>query len=153
MLCPHRMSPDERRVLEQQADKLMRRGDLPGTAATLRRLVEAFPEEPSYVERLADVEASLDPSERSVRMPPPRPTGENAGPLHEAEALAAAGRYAEAVAIYRALLAATPDAPLLKERLAELYALAQVAAPKRPAVNRSQVLEHLLERITSRRRS
>lgn len=148
------MSPDERRALEQQADKLMRRGDLPGTAATLRRLVEAFPEEPSYVERLGDVEASLDPVERGrVSLPPPRPTGENATPLHEAEALAAAGKYAEAVAIYRALLTASPDAPLLKERLAELYALAQVAAPKRPPVNRAQVLEHLLERITSRRRS
>lgn len=147
------MSPDERRVLEQQADKLMRRGDLPGTAATLRRLVEAFPGEPSYVERLADVEASLDPSERGLALPPPRPTGEHATPVHEAEALAAAGKYAEAVAIYRALLAASPDAPLLKERLAEIYALAQVATPRRPSVNRAQLLEHLLERITSRRRA
>ncbi len=147
------MRPDERRALEQQVERLVRWGELPAAAAVLRRLVEAFPDELLLVERLADVEATLEPGERALHASPPRPTGEHQGPLHRAEALASEGRYAEAVALYRTLLDATPDAPLLKERLAELFALAQVAEPHRAPVNRANLLEHLLDRIGARRRS
>jgi hypothetical protein len=72
--------------------------------------------------------------------------------MHEAESLAAKGKYKEAIAIYRALLKDRPDWDLVKERLAELFQLAQVAAPNKTSVDQAGALKHLLDRINTRKR-
>ena len=147
------MLPEERAALEAKVDRHLRRGEMGDAFACLAQLAEAFPDELELQDRLAQLEESLDPAEkRRVAMLRPEPTGSNKSPMHRAEALAAQGKYVEAIEIYRALLASRPDWELVKERLAELFQLAQVASPARPAVNREGVLEHLLDRISSRKR-
>lgn len=147
------MTPSERAALETQLDRHVRRGELPAARAALERLCLAFPEDQALADRLTQLEADLDPSERRpVALGGIEPTGRHKTPMHEAEALAAKGKYKEAIAIYRALLKARPDWELVQERLAELFQLAQVAAPNRTSVNQAAALEHLLERITSRKR-
>jgi Flp pilus assembly protein TadD len=147
------MTQEERQAVETNVDRHLRRGELPEAWAALHQLVVAFPEDAAVAARLAQLEESLDPMERQ-RVAPTRaePTGGHKSPMHQAESLAAAGRYKEAIAIYRALLASRPDWELVKERLAELFQLAQVAEPKRTPVNREGLLEHLLERINARKR-
>lgn len=149
------MTPEERTALESQADRHVRRGELAEAWGLLQRLVEAFPEEPALADRLAQLEASMDPLERRrVAVAKVESTGSHKSPMHRAEALAAAGKYAEAIAIYRQLLADRPDWDLVKERLAELFQLAQVAHPAaRPNAHREALLETLLERISTRRRT
>lgn len=147
------MSPEDRATAETQLERHVRRGELSEAWSVLERLASAFPEETTFSERLAQVEQGLDPAERRrVAMTRVEPTGKHKTPMHEAEALAAAGRYKEAIGIYRRLLEQRPDWELVKERLAELFQLAQVAAPHRQPVNRENLLEHLLDRITARRR-
>lgn len=147
------MTPEERTSLETQAERHLRRGELADAYAVLAKLAAAFPEEPELALRLEQLELSLDPAEqRLVAMARPEPTGSHKTPMHEAESLAAKGRYKEAITIYRALLTQRPDWVLVKERLDELFELAQVAAPNRTTVNRAGVLEHLLERISTRKR-
>lgn len=148
------MSPDERSALESQADRHLRRGEISDAWAKLQKIAEQFPEDTALAERLAQLEQSLDPAERRrVAIAKVEITGTHKSPMHEAEALAAAGKYAEAITIYRRLLSERPDWDLVKERLAELFQLAQVTTSTRPAVNRESVLEHLLERISSRKRA
>ncbi len=147
------MTPEERTSHETQAERHLRRGELAEAYAVLSKLASAFPDEPELASRVAQLEQSLDPEERRrVAMTVPEPTGKHKTPMHEAEALAAKGRYKEAIALYRGLLAQRPDWDLVKERLAELFELAQVAAPNRPPVNQEGVLEHLLDRISTRKR-
>lgn len=147
------MTPEERTSLETQAERHLRRGELAEAYAVLAKLAAAFPDEPELTLRVEGLEQSLDPVEqRRVAMIRPEPTGKHKTPMHEAESLAAKGRYKEAITIYRALLAHRPDWDLVKERLDELFELAQVAAPNRPTVNQEGVLEHLLERISTRKR-
>ena len=148
------MTPVERSTLESQVERHVRRGELSEAWAALAKLSAAFPEDTALAERLAQLEQGLDPAERRrVAMTRSEPTAKHKTPMHEAEALAAAGKYKEAITIYRALLASRPDWDLVKERLAELFQLAQVAAPHRQPVNREKVLEHLLERISTRKRA
>lgn len=147
------MTPEERTSLETQAERHLRRGELAEAYAVLSKLAAAFPDEPELALRVEQLEQSLDPAEqRRVAMTRPEPTGRHKTPMHEAESLAAKGRYKEAITIYRALLAQRPDWDLVKERLAELFELAQVAAPHKPPPNREGVLEHLLGRISTRKR-
>ena len=147
------MTPAERFTLESQVERHVRRGELTEAWAALAKLSTAFPDDLALAARLAHLEQGLDPAERRrVAMTRSEPTAKHKTPMHEAEALAAAGRYKEAITIYRALLEQRPDWDLVKERLAELFVLAQVAAPHRPPVNRAKVLEHLLERISTRKR-
>lgn len=148
------MSPEDRSAAQTQLERHVRRGELSEAWAVLERLATAFPEDAGLAERLAQVEHGLDPAERRrVAMTRAEPTGKHPRtPMHEAEALAAAGRYKDAIVIYRRLLEQRPDWDLVKERLAELFQLAQVAAPHRLPVNRENVLEHLLDRITTRKR-
>ena len=87
--------------------------------AALQRLCAAFPDDGALAARLTQLEQGLDPAERRrVAMTRKEPTGAYKSPMHDAEALAAAGRYKEAIVIYRALLAHRPDWDLVKERLA-----------------------------------
>jgi len=148
------MSPEERSALESQAERHLRRGEISDAWAKLQKIAEQFPEDTALAERLAQLEQSLDPTERRrVASSKVEIAGAHKSPMHEAEALAAAGKYAEAITIYRRLLSDRPDWDLVKERLAELFQLAQVTTSTRPTVNRQDVLEHLLERISSRKRA
>lgn len=147
------MTPSERAALETQIDRHVRRGELPAARAALERLCLAIPDDLALADRLARLEADLDPSERRpVALGGIEPTGKHKTPMHEAESLAAKGKYKEAIAIYRALLNERPDWELVRERLAELFQLAQVAAPNRTSVNQAGALEHLLDRINTRKR-
>jgi predicted Zn-dependent protease len=147
------MTDAERAALEDQIGRHLRRGEVTDAWNRLRRLVAAFPGEPLLNQRLSQLEATLDPAELGrAATGEGDPTGKNPTPMHEAESLAAAGKYAEAITIYRSLLAARPDWELVKERLAELFVLAQIAAPKRSPVKREALLQGLLDRITSRKR-
>ncbi|MFZ5442847.1 MAG: hypothetical protein ACOZQL_22770 [Myxococcota bacterium] len=148
------MTPVERAALESQVERHLRRGELSDAWRALQQLVAAFPDDDALAARLAQLEESLDPLERRrAAVAKAEPSGTHKTPMHQAEALAAAGRYAEAIGIYRQLLAERPDWELVKERLAELFQLARVAHPARAPVNREAVLEHLLERISTRKRS
>lgn len=148
------MSPEERTALEGKVERHLRRGELSEAWASLSRLTDAFPEDASLQLRLRQLEESLEPSEwRRVTMARPEPSGVHKSPMHYAEGLAAAGKYTEAIEIYRALLDERPDWELVRERLGELFQLARVAQARRPAVDRAGVLEHLLERINARRRA
>ncbi|MDP3156774.1 MAG: tetratricopeptide repeat protein [Archangium sp.] len=147
------MTQDERVQLETQVERHVRRGELSEARALLERLCSAFPEDALLADRLVQLEQGLDPAERRrVAMSRIEPTGKHKTPMHEAEALAAGGKYKEAILIYRQLLEARPDWELVKERLAELFQLAQVAAPNRGGLNHEGTLEHLLDRITTRKR-
>ncbi|MEW5740466.1 MAG: hypothetical protein AB1938_16180 [Myxococcota bacterium] len=147
------MSPEERHAHESRAERALRRGELGVALDELRALAAAFPEEPALAARLAQLEANLSPQELRTRAPvSSEPSGVFSSPMHEAEALAAKGDFAGAIALYRHLLAEKPDLELVKERLAELFQLAQASTPPRQSVSREQVLEHLLGRISSRRK-
>ncbi len=147
------MTPEERTRLETQVERHVRRGELSEARSVLEKLCMAFPEDALLADRLVQLEQGLDPAERRrVAMGRVEPTGKHKTPMHEAESLAAAGRYKEAIFIYRELLEARPDWDLVKERLAELFQLAQVAAPNRSGVTHEGALEHLLDRISTRKR-
>lgn len=148
------MSPEERRALEQKADRSLRRGELGEALASFRRLVDAFPDDASLRERLAQLEQNLQPAELLNPKAAFRsdPSGVHASPMHQAEALAAKGDFAGAIALYRQLLATRPDWDLVKERLAELFQLAQASEAPRSVVSREHVLEQLLDRISTRRK-
>lgn len=149
------MTPVERSTLEAQVERHVRRGELAEAFAALQRLCAAFPEDAALADRLEQVEQGLDPSERRrAALARVETTGSFKSPMHEAEAHAAAGRYKDAITIYRGLLAERPEWDLVKERLAELFQLAQVAAPqRRQPVNREGLLQHLLDRISARKRA
>lgn len=147
------MTPEERAQLDSQVERHVRRGELSEARATLERLCAAYPDDAALAEKLEQLEQGLDPAERRrVAMTRSEPTGKHSTPMHRAEALAAAGKYKEAITIYRELLTQRPDWDLVKDRLAELFQLAQVAAPNRQGMNREGVLEHLLDRISTRKR-
>jgi predicted Zn-dependent protease len=148
------MSPDERAAREAQIEKHLRRGEMGEAFALLTQLAAAFPDDLALGSRLAELEQSLEPAERRrVALIGPEASELHKSPMHRAESLAASGKYVEAIAIYRDLRASRPDWDLVKERLAELFQLAQVATPVRPPVNKEGVLEHLLDRISTRKRS
>ncbi len=149
------MTPEERRALEQRADRATRRGELAEAFSALKQLAAAWPDDAGLQQRLAEFQASLQPAElmsakAHFAAEPSAPQSE----ADRAERLAAQGNYRDAIAIYRQLIAQRPDADLLKERLAELFQLAQVTArPSAPQpVDRATALNDMLERITSRRR-
>lgn len=148
------MTPEERHDTESHAERAVRRGEWGLALSLLREVALAAPDDAALAARIVELEAHLSPAERARRPPlSAEPSGVFRSPMHEAEALAARGDFAGAIAQYRRLLAENPDLDLVKERLAELFQLAQAsAAPKTHAVTREQVLEHLLGRITSRRR-
>jgi tetratricopeptide (TPR) repeat protein len=149
------MMPDERRTLEASAERHLRRGELREAVSLLQQLVQTYPGDAALIERLAQLEENLQPAELMSPKAALRSDPKIApSPMHDAEALASRGDFAGAITIYRQLLAQNPAAELVRERLAELFQLAQARSPARPTgSSRAQVLEHLLERITSRRRS
>ena len=146
------MTPEDRAQLEAAIDRHLRRGELSEAWAALSKLSDAFPGDAASAARIKHLEESLEPSEwRKMTMARVDRSALKT-PMHLAEEAAAQGRFTEALELYPALLDLNPHQELIKERLAELYQLARVAAPKKPGVDRLGVLEHLLERISSRRR-
>lgn len=147
------MSPLERQAHESRAERALKRGELAAALDELRALAAAFPDDPGLAARLAQLEANVSPQDLTARAPiSSEPSGVFASPMHEAEARAARGDFAGAIALYRRLLSDKPQLELVKERLAELFQLAQASEAPRQSVSREQVLEHLLGRISSRRR-
>jgi tetratricopeptide (TPR) repeat protein len=147
------MTPDERQQLEHKAERALRRGELRDAVTLLRQLVTACPDDAHARDKLAQLEASLEPGELMSAKAGFRSEASNvyASPQHQAEALAGRGDFAGAITIYQRLISQAPDADLLRERLAELQQLAQATA-RVPTVSREQLYEHLLERISARRR-
>lgn len=153
------MTPDERDTLEAKGDRAMRRGELSTAVELFQKLRAAFPADAALAEKLKNLEESLQPMELTSaksRFVPEPSAPRASSPLDEAEALAAKGDYAGAIAGYRKALAAKPGSELLKERLAELFRMMQAHAPQRPPppVTRSPelALSELLDRIASRRK-
>lgn len=150
------MSPEERAQLEHQIERAVRRGELADAIGLLRQLAADFPDDAAIAGKLEQLQESLQPAElmsakTNVRWDSPVPT---VSPVDAAERLADKGDYAGAIAAYRQLLAAQPGSELVKERLAELFALAQARAPRRPVPpkDKTLVLSELLARIDARRR-
>jgi tetratricopeptide (TPR) repeat protein len=147
------MSPAERQACEQRAERALRRGDFAEALSALRALAEAFPDELALATRLSELHASLGPGEGVAQAPvSTAPSGVSRSPMHQAEALAARGDFAGAIATYRQLLADNPQLELVRERIDELLQLAQARTTPRRSVSREQLLEHLLGRIATRKR-
>ena len=150
------MTSDERAKVEQQIERHLKRGEMADAYAHLQRLADAFPDDIALAGRLVERENSMEPGERrAVAAKQQESTGAHTRPVSQAEALAASGKYAEAITISRQLLASRPEWELVKERLTELFELARVASPLKPSgqPNREGVLEHLLDRINQRKRT
>ena len=151
------MSPEDRAAIEKNVERHVRRGDVYEACVLLQQLIEAFPDERALADRLLHLEGSLDPTERRrVSLIPPESTGSHRSPVSQAEAHVARGRYKDAIELYRSLLVERPDWDLVKERIAELELLQQLANPHEPppadAGDQKAVLEHLLDRISNRKR-
>ncbi|MBK7863279.1 MAG: tetratricopeptide repeat protein [Archangiaceae bacterium] len=104
---------------------------------------------------------------------PPEQAAQPTNSIQSAEALAARGDYAAAIALYRKALEKRPDSDLIRERLAELFQIVQAVAPKVSAaadtstsvapagvtpdgqapVSTLRLLSDLLDQISRRRRT
>lgn len=129
------MSPDERTEAEQRADRALRRGELSTALSLFQEIAAAFPGDEVVQLKLARIRENLQPMELTsakTRVPidqAPPPTNS----IQSAEALAARGDYAGAIALYRKALEKRPDSDLIRERLAELFQIAQSMAPRASA--------------------
>jgi hypothetical protein len=121
------MSPEELATQEAKADRFLKRGDFLRALAVLKGIVAEHPERSDLSERVQLIAESLHPSElqhASAPMPeidvaPPT------SPEEEGERLFQKGDYAGAAMAYRRALEAKPTSELIKERLVELFQLAQ----------------------------
>lgn len=151
------MTPADRQLVESRAERCLRRGELSEAFSLFKELIAAFPEDDALARRVAELEGSLQPAElmssKANFRAEPRQAPRNA--TEEAERLAEAGDYAGAISAYRKLLTDRPDNELVKERLQELFTLAQAAAPRpsAPTRHREAVLGEILSRIGARKRS
>ena len=166
------MSPGERAEAEARADRLIRRGEMAEAVAVLRGLLQQFPDDQALAQRLMDLAETLQPSElqhpkaRAASSSNDDPTGTGPArgtPEQAGERLFALGDHAGAMAAYRQALQQRPDSELVRERLEEIFRVAQSAPPTRPVSlpPRPQVasrgsaealLKSLLERVAARRR-
>jgi hypothetical protein len=126
-----RMTADERTEAEVRADRALRRGELSTALSLFQAIAAAFPDDPVIALKLSRIRETLQPMELSHAKT--RPVAEAkpvaSGSVESAEACAAKGDYGEAIAIYRKALERRPDSDLIKERLAELFQIAQSLAP------------------------
>jgi tetratricopeptide (TPR) repeat protein len=168
------MTPDERTEAEARADRALRRGELSSALELYQAIVKAFPKDEIIALKLQRVRETLQPMElqhAKYRATPEPQLPTTSGDVDVAEALAAKGDYAGAIAIYRKALDTRPNSELIKERLGELFQLAQSMAPRStprpPPVDRSappatteaevpvsspRMLSDLLDQIGRRRR-
>lgn len=155
------MTPAARAELEARAERCLRRGEMDEALAHLETLARDFPEDTVLATRLAHLRESLQPQELQTAKARFReehaPMG-HGSPMQEGERLFALGDYAGAAAAYRRALQERPDNELIRERLLELYQLAQSAphkaSPTDKALPKEPVhrLNALLDRVAARRR-
>jgi tetratricopeptide (TPR) repeat protein len=155
------MTPAARAELETRAERCLRRGELDEALAHFETLAREFPEDATLAARLAHLRETLQPMElQNVKarfIEEHAPLG-HASPMQEGERLFALGDYAGAAAAYRRALHERPDNELIRERLFELYQLAQTApqqpSPTDKALPKEPVhrLNALLDRLAARRR-
>lgn len=126
------MTGEERSQIESKAERALRRGELAEAVGMFESLVAAHPEDQALGLRLAQLRESLQPME----LQNPKSRGEPAKLLQQAltpeqdgERLFAEGDYVGAAAAYRRALKDRPDSELLKERLVEIFQLAQSVTP------------------------
>lgn len=156
------MSPEQRQDTESRADRCVRRGELSEALALYRSLVAAFPEDDALQRKLDDLSGSLQPAEllnpkANLGREPSSLAASPPGPEQEGERLFALGDYAGAAAAYRRALRDKPDSTLIRERLEELFRLAQTAPRHSPTdqalpQDPEQRLTALLDRIAARRK-
>ena len=126
----------------------------------LEQVARAFPGDEGLSARLGQLKESLQPMElqsAKTRFDVVRGGPAPSSPEQEGERLFALGDYAGAMAAYRRALKEKPNSDLIKERLVELFQLAQAAPrhaptdtalPKKP----EDMLSALLDRIAARRK-
>lgn len=147
--------------MQVRAERALRRGELAEAVGLYSTLVQQFPQDEALAQKLALLRESLQPMElHSPKAAAPKeerlPLGPSS-PIQEGERLFALGDYAGAAAAYRRALQERPDNELIKERLIELYRLAQ-AAPVHSPTDRAlpkepePLLHALLDRLAARRR-
>ncbi len=141
--------------------------------AVLRGLLQQFPDDQALAQRLMDLAETLQPSElqhpkaRAASSLDDADAGSTGGsretPEQAGERLFALGDHAGAMAAYRQALQQRPDSELVRERLEEIFRVAQsapstkpVSLPPRPQVasrgSAEALLKSLLERVAARRR-
>lgn len=164
------MTPDELSAQEEKADRFLRRGELLQALALYRQIVAASPERQDLVIRMRQLAESMDPAElRAASTAPADELTKTAPttPEEEGERLFQKGDYAGAAAAYRKALELKPSSDLVRERLVELFQLAQ-AQNGRPQTARGMLatasaqaaasgareafFRELLERVSERRR-
>lgn len=154
------MTEEQRAELESKAERAKRRGEMAEALACLEQVARAFPDDAALAERLSLLRESLQPMElqsAKTKFDVVRGGAAPASPEQEGERLFALGDYAGAAAAYRRALNAKPDSVLIKERLFELFRLAQTAPRHSPTdqslpKNPEERLQALLDRIAARRR-
>ena len=151
------MSPLEREALEAKAERSLRRGELSEAFGIYKQLTTAFPADAALQRRVAELKESLQPAELmnpKSNFRSESTAGTPASPFDAAEVFASKGDYPAAIAIYRKLMAERPDSELIRERLTELFQLAQAGqAPPAPVKKPlDAVLADLLSRISDRKR-
>ena len=153
------MSPLEREAIEAKAERALRRGELSEAFGLYKQLTAAFPSDQSLARRVVELQENLQPAELmnpKSNFRSESTAGAPSSPVDAAEVCASKGDYRGAISIYRTLLAERPDSELLRERMAELFELAQAgqAPPKQVAQTKplDAVLADLLSRISDRKR-
>lgn len=155
------MTPEEQTAAEARAARCLRRGELSEAIRLYEELASACPSDASLAAKLAALRDSVQPAE--LQAAKARLDGPSARPLEpltpeeEAERLLALGDYPGAIAAYRRALAQRPSSELIRERLAELFRIAQASPPHSPTDSelpreRGALLRALLDRISARRR-
>jgi tetratricopeptide (TPR) repeat protein len=154
------MNPEARAEMVAHAERALRRGELSEAVGLYERLCRAFPQDEALSLKLANLREMLQPEERqalrnTVR-PEPMPLGPSS-PVTEGERLFALGDYVGAAAAYRRALQERPDSELIRERLVELFQLAQTLPSQSPTDRKlpqqvEPLLLALLDRVASRRR-
>ena len=148
------MTADERAETESRADRALRRGDLSTALSLYQAVAASFPQDAAVQGKLSRIRETLQPMELSnaKAQASQEPVAAPSNGIEIAEAHASRGEYAEAVSIYRRMLGARPNSDLIKERLAELFQLAQAVAPKSEPISSPRLLSDLLDQISRRRR-
>ncbi len=107
-----------------------------GALALFQQVAQAFPEDPAVSRRIATLSDSLQPAELlnpKARTTDPLQSASAVTPEQEGERLFALGDHAGAMAAYRQALRERPDNALIRERLEELFRLAQSSPPNTQA--------------------
>jgi tetratricopeptide (TPR) repeat protein len=154
------MNPEARAQMVSHAERALRRGELSEAVGLYERLCRAFPQDQALALKLANLREMLQPEEllalQATVPHEPMPLGPSS-PVAEGERLFALGDYVGAAAAYRRALQERPDSELIRERLVELFRLAQTLPSHSPTdrklpQQREPLLLALLDRVASRRR-